>query len=69
MKALPDSGWVIDVKPGDLNAGDIQNIISVKDNKVLNLGIIKKADEKKVTITAEFFPEAEDDDYDQETED
>src|SRR4030042_2088338 len=30
MKSLPDSGWIIDVKPADIDATDIQNIIAIK---------------------------------------
>jgi hypothetical protein len=60
IKSLEDSGWIIDVKPADLNANDIQNIISIKGDNTLNLAIIKKAEKKKVEITAEFFPEVKD---------
>ncbi len=68
LKSLPDSGWVIDVKPADINVPDIQNIISFKEDKTLNLGIIKEADGNNVKITAEFFPPVKDEEFSVETE-
>lgn len=67
LRSLPDSGWMIDVKPADINVDDIQNIISVKEDKTLNLGIIKEADGNSVKITAEFFPPVKDEEVIEET--
>jgi hypothetical protein len=60
QRSLPESGWVIDVKPADSAAIDIQNIISVKAENTLNLGIISRGTGQQAQITAEFFPKTRD---------